>query len=110
MIEFFLGPFGCGNSLAEISAYDFAKSAERDIDAFCRQGFGALVAKLADGLAVRLSTPATRITSTRNSVEVETPKGTLAARAAIVTASTAVLAAGKIKFTPDFPNRQADAT
>ena len=108
-IEFFLGPFGCGKSLAEISAYDFAKSAERDIDAFCRQGLGALVAKLAEGLSVRLSTPATRITSTRNSVEVETPKGELTARAAIVTASTAVLAAGKIKFAPELPKRQVDA-
>src|SRR5205807_4966795 len=37
------------------------------------------------------------------------PRGTLSARAAIVTASTAVLAAGKIKFSPDLPKRQLDA-
>src|SRR5437879_1406079 len=35
-IEFFLGPFGCGKNLEEMSAFDFAKSAERDVDAFCR--------------------------------------------------------------------------
>src|SRR5437588_14597 len=29
-IEFFLGPFGCGKELAEISALDFSRSAERD--------------------------------------------------------------------------------
>ena len=39
-VEFVLGPFGCAKDLAEVSALDFAKSAERDVDAFCRQGFG----------------------------------------------------------------------
>ena len=46
-VEFVLGPFGCGKDLAEISAMDFARSAERDNNAFCRQGFGTLLAKLA---------------------------------------------------------------
>ena len=45
----------------EISAVDFARSAERDVDAFCRQGFGALLAKLGDGPAGAASTPVTRI-------------------------------------------------
>src|SRR5439155_9896437 len=42
-IEFFLGPFGCGKELSEISALDFSRSSERDVDAFCRQGFGTLL-------------------------------------------------------------------
>src|SRR5438094_6926465 len=58
-IEFFLGPFGCGKDLSEVSALDFARSSERDVDAFCRQGFGALLAKLASGLPVQLNAPAT---------------------------------------------------
>jgi hypothetical protein len=45
-VEFVLGPYGCGKDLREVSAYDFAKSAERDVDAFCLQGYGALLAKL----------------------------------------------------------------
>ena len=48
-IEFVLGPYGAGKDLAEISAVDFSRGAERDNDAFCRQGFGALIAKLAAG-------------------------------------------------------------
>jgi monoamine oxidase len=107
-VEFVLGPYGCGKDLTEISAVDFARSAERDVDAFCRQGLGALLAKLADGLPVRLATPATRI-DTSHGVEVETAKGRISARAAIVTVSTDVLAAGKIRFTPDLPKRQLDA-
>src|SRR5215470_2553243 len=98
-IEFVLGPFGCGKDLDQISAFDFAKSAERDIDAFCRQGFGTLLGKLAAGLPLRLSTPVTRIESAGRLVEVTTAKGQLNARTVIVTASTGVLAANKIKFT-----------
>src|SRR4030095_15033783 len=52
-VEFVLGPFGCAKNLDEVSAVDFARALERDTDAFCRQGFGALVAKLAIDLPVQ---------------------------------------------------------
>lgn len=107
-VEFVLGPFGCGKNLEDISAMDFARSLERDVDAFCRQGFGALLAKLAD-MPVQINTPVQRLTSMRNSVEIETARGRIVARAAIVTVSNGVLAADKIKFTPDLPKRQVDA-
>jgi monoamine oxidase len=111
MIEFVLGPFGCAKDLAEVSAVDFSRSAERDSDLLCRQGFGTLLAKLAGGIPVELSNPVTRISWGVRSggVEVETARGQFAARAAIVTVSTNVLSAGKIKFTPDLPKRQLDA-
>jgi monoamine oxidase len=107
-VEFVLGPFGCGKNLEDVSAMDFARSLERDADAFCRQGFGALLAKFAD-MPVQINTPVQRMTSTRNSVEIETARGRIVARAAIVTVSNGVLAADKIKFTPDLPKRHADA-
>jgi monoamine oxidase len=111
MIEFVLGPFGCAKDLAEVSALDFAHSAERDSDLLCRQGFGALLAKLAGGIPVELANPVTRISwgARTGGVDVETLRGQFEARAAIVTVSTNVLAAGKIKFTPDLPKRQLDA-
>jgi monoamine oxidase len=110
IVEFFLGPFGCGKDLREISAMDFAKSAERDIDAFCRQGFGALLTKLAQGVPVELSAPVTEVdTYSRGGVEIVSAKGRITARAVIVTASTNVLSSGKIKFSPDLPKRQLDA-
>jgi monoamine oxidase len=110
-IEFVLGPFGCGKDLAEVSAIDFSRSAERDIDLLCRQGFGTLLAKLASSIPVELSNPVTRISwaARAGGVEVETARGQLKARAAIVTVSTNVLSAGKIQFTPDLPKRQLDA-
>jgi monoamine oxidase len=108
-MEFVLGPFGCGKALSEVSALDFAKSAERDVDAFCRQGLGTLLTKLAAGLSVQLSSPVTRIVWDAKLVEVETPRGVLRARTAIVTASTGVLASGKIKFQSGLPRRHAEA-
>jgi monoamine oxidase len=108
-IEFMLGPFGCAKSLADISAMDFAKSAERDRDAFCRQGFGTVLARLAEGLSVQLSTPVRRIEISRRGIEVQTRKGSLRARTVIVTVSTAVLAAGAITFDPELPRRHSEA-
>src|SRR5262249_58135110 len=35
-VEFALGPFGCAKDLSDVSAYDFSRSAERGVDAFCR--------------------------------------------------------------------------
>lgn len=106
-IEFTLGPFNVAKDLGDISAIDFARL-DRDSEAFCRQGYGALLAKAAEGIPVRLSTPATAIQWDR-ALEVETPKGRIIARAVIVTVSTNVLTSGKIRFSPELPRRHLDA-
>ena len=107
-IEFVFGPFGCGKDLTQVSAVDFTKSAERNTDAFCRQGFGAYLASFAEGLTVKLSTPATAI-DMRRDIVVETPKGSISARVAIVTVPTNVMTSGEIKFIPELPKRHVDA-
>ncbi|HEY7296386.1 MAG TPA: NAD(P)/FAD-dependent oxidoreductase [Xanthobacteraceae bacterium] len=109
-IEFVLGPFGCAKDLADVSAMDFARSSERDTDAFCRQGLGTLVARLATAIPVQLSTRVTRVNyGERFGCELLTAKGQLRSRAVIVTVSTSVLASGRIAFDPDLPKRQLDA-
>ncbi len=107
-VEFALGPFSCGKDLTQVSTVDFAKSAERNVDSFCRQGFGTLIASFAEAIPVKLSTPATTI-DLRRDLLVETPKGAITARAAIVTVSTNLIASGAIKFLPELPKRHADA-
>ena len=109
-IEFVLGPFGCAKDLAEVSALDFSRSVERNNDMFCREGLGALIAKLADGLPVQLSRPASLIDwSERNRIEIRTTKGLLVTRTVIVTVSTGVLMSDKLKFEPELPRRYFDA-
>lgn len=107
-IEFQLGPYGCSKDLTEVSAMDLAKAAEHDPDAFCRQGYGTLLARAGAGVPAQLSTPVTQLEWGKG-LEVETPKGRIGARAIIVTVSTSVLASGAIKFSPDLPKRQLDA-
>ena len=110
-VEFVLGPYATGKDLSDLSAADLAQQAERETAAFCRQGFGTLLQRLAQGVPVTLNTPATQIGwGTRaGSVDIETPKGQISARTVIVTVSTGVLASGSIRFKPDFPKRQLDA-
>jgi monoamine oxidase len=107
-IEFVLGPYTCGKDLAQVSAADFARQAERYADAFCRQGYGALLARLGTDLSVQLNTPVDAIAWSRN-LGVDTPKGNILARAVIVTASTNALLSDKIEFIPPLPKRQLDA-
>jgi monoamine oxidase len=106
--EFFLGPYTCGKDLSRVSSVDFARLVERETAAFCRQGFGTLLAKLAANLPVRLSTPVISIEWLKT-LEVETDNGRLRGQTIVVTASTGVLASGKIKFTPELPERHARA-
>ena len=108
-VEFLLGANATGKDLKEISAIDKARAQDRSAALACRQGLGTLIAKLGDGLPVSLSTPATRIAWSGRDVTVETPAGKIAARAAIVTVSSNLLAAGALKFAPDLPKRTLDA-
>ena len=56
-IGFALGPFFCGQDLDNVSVQDLGHAGDRERAAFCRQGYGTLLARLANGLPVRLSTP-----------------------------------------------------
>jgi monoamine oxidase len=110
-IEFALGPFSSGKDLDQISALDFSRSVERDLGAFCREGYGTLLARLAAGIPVQFNSPVSHIdTATRGSrVEITTPSGPLHARYAIVTASTNVITSGAIKLDREWPRRHFDA-
>jgi monoamine oxidase len=108
-IGFGLGPFLYGQDLEKVSVQDIVRAGDRERAAFCRQGYGALLAALAADVPVRLSTPVTRIDWYRDRVELATAKGRLIAHAAIVTASTNVIAADKIEFEPDLPKATLDA-
>jgi monoamine oxidase len=108
-IEFVLGPYNCATDLDQVSVMDLGRADERDSAAFCRQGFGALLASLARGIPVRLDTPVTQIDTRSRGVQIRTASGTLTGRYAIVTAPAAVLAADKISFLPELPKRQRDA-
>ncbi|MGH6900949.1 MAG: flavin monoamine oxidase family protein, partial [Geminicoccaceae bacterium] len=72
-------------------------------------GFGALVARFGQGLPVERSTRAQRIRWGGREVVVETARGALRGRTVIVTASTNVLASGRIAFAPPLPSSKQEA-
>jgi monoamine oxidase len=108
--EFVLGANATGKDLKDISVIDKVRGQERNsVPIACRQGLGMLIAKLGEQVPLALSTPANQVSWSNRDLTVETPAGKIAARAAIITVSSNVLAAGNIKFTPDIPKRQLDA-
>ena len=108
-VEFMLGANATGKDLRDISVIDRARAQERNGAIACRQGLGTLIAKLGEAIPVSLSTPASRMAWSGRDVTVETPAGKIVARAAVITVSSNVLAAGHIKFTPEIPKRHLDA-
>jgi monoamine oxidase len=107
--EFVLGASFTGKDLKDVSVMDKARAQDRTAAIACRQGLGTLIARLGEQVPLALSTPASHVTWNGRDVTVETPAGRIAARAAIITVSSNVLAAGNIRFTPDIPKRQLDA-
>jgi monoamine oxidase len=107
--EFVLGASFAGQDLKDVSVIDKARALDRNAALACRQGLGTLIARLGEQVPLSLSTPAKRISWSKRDVTVETPAGKIVARAAVVTVSSNVLAAGDIKFDPDIPKRTLDA-
>jgi monoamine oxidase len=107
--EFVLGANAMAKDLKDVSAIDKVRAQDRNAAIACRQGLGTLIAKLGEPLPLALSTPVSHVAWNGRDVTVETPAGRIEARAAIVTVSSNVLAAGNIKFTPEIPKRQLDA-
>jgi monoamine oxidase len=107
--EFVLGANAVGKDLKDVSVIDKIRAQDRNAAIACRQGLGTLIARLGEQVPLALSTPASQISWSGRDVTVETPAGRINARAAIVTVSSNVLAAGNIKFTPDIPKRHLDA-
>jgi monoamine oxidase len=108
-MEFVLGPYHCGADLKSLSAKEYVPSINRDAPVLCRDGVGVLISKLALGVPIKYFSPVSLIEWRDRFVRLETNGGSVTARAVIITASTAVLASGKIRFKPDLPGTYSKA-
>ncbi len=99
---FGIGAWEMGKDMEGFSTLDWWNSAG-SVDWYCAEGYGTLVADHAANLTVSLDTPVSKIRWGGTGVEVETPSGTIKARAVILTVSTGVLAAEGITFDPPLP-------
>jgi len=103
------GPYGMARDFNNWSCYDDYHWKGPKGSGFCKQGYGALVADYRKDVPVKLKTVAKEIIWDKKGVKVVTNDGTISAKACIVTVSTGVLNARKIKFTPDLPDYKYDA-
>lgn len=97
-----------GRPLAEVSLNDFPSMEYAD-NRFIAGGLGAYVARLAQGLPIRLGAPVRRIELSGAGVVVDSAAGRLRAMAAIVTLPPALLRSGAIHFSPELPAEVAEA-
>ncbi|MGH8428521.1 MAG: flavin monoamine oxidase family protein [Gammaproteobacteria bacterium] len=103
----FLNSMVSGINGVDVDAYSTGDAAADEMgeNRFLREGLGTLIAgRLGAGLAVTLDCPVRRIVWNGKGVQLETDRGRMRARAAIVTVSTGVLAGGGITFEPDLPD------
>lgn len=88
----------------QCSSLDFARYVWEGDDWPVIDGFGTVLARLADTLPVRYAAPVDRIDwSGARHIRVMTPDGILHARAVILTVSTGILASG-LRFYPRLPD------
>jgi monoamine oxidase len=96
-----------GAALAEIDARDYARYEDTGCNWRVRGGYGALVAALGAGLPVMLETEARVVDHSRAEVRVDTNRGAVEARTAIIALPTALLP--ELAFTPDLPEKHEAA-
>ena len=109
LCQTWMAPMGFAADFKDLSIMDWWKYAAVPNRNMIREGYGTLVARMGEGLPVKLNAPATRVDWSGDGVAVETPAGTLRAKACIVTVSPGVLGAESIKFSPALPEWKSQA-
>ncbi len=110
VVATFHGPMSSAVDLDELSARDYLNlGTDVPPNLLIKEGYGSLVARFGNQIPVSLSTAVRQIRYDGQGVQVETNQGTLRAKVCIVTSSTGVLAAEKIRFHPPLPAWKQDA-
>ncbi len=104
VVKTWLGPIEMGMEIEEFSAVDWWKLDLVTPSLLVCEGVGRVIASVGKDIPVQTSTPVTTIKwGGAEGVTVDTPAGTIQAKAVIVTVSTGVLAAESIHFDPPLP-------
>jgi len=99
-----------GVELERLSVQDHARYADSGINWRVREGYGTLIAAHGARLPVRLGSRVERIDHRGRTIRVETARGTLRARAVVVTLPPTLLAADTVRFDPALPQAKQAAS
>jgi monoamine oxidase len=103
------GPFEAGVDIGRLSVMDVNQQLGTGVEWMVPAGLGSVVADYGRSVPVSLSTKVETIRWGGKAVEVVTDKGTLRAKAVIVTVSTEIVSRGDIKFEPQLPSWKRSA-
>jgi monoamine oxidase len=98
-----------GGDAACVSARDFENYAGTDVNWRVVEGYGTVIAAQAHGVDVALETTVERIDHSGKMLRIETNRGAIAARCAIVTLPTDIIAAREDLFFPLLPQKTVAA-
>jgi len=99
-----------GGDAARVSARDFENYAGTDVNWRVAEGYGTLIAAEAHDLDIALGTAVERIDRSGRTLRIETGRGAIAARRAIVTLPTNIVAAREDLFHPALPEKTEAAS
>ena len=94
-----------GAELQHISVKDYARYADTGVNWRVVEGYGTTIVAHAGGVPVRLGCRVKRIDRRGKTLSIETDDGALAARAAIVTVSSDLIAEEAVSFDPPLPEK-----
>ena len=93
-----------GAKFAEVSILDYDAYEDTGVNYRVTEGYGALVAALGREAPVVLNCPVERIDRSGARLTIETARGVIEARSAILTLPTSVLASEAVRFDPPLPD------
>jgi monoamine oxidase len=105
-----ISTYANGAELDLVSVRDVTHYADDNVNWRVREGFGAMIAAYGGALPVVLDCAVLRIDHTGKMLRVETSRGTLMARAAIVALPTPAITNESVRFTPALPEKLEAAT
>lgn len=103
------GPYEAGVETSELSVVDVYTQVGTGVEWMVPQGLGAAILKALGPVPVSLNTPVTKIDWSGSGVKLETAKGVVSAKAAIITVPTDIIADGSLAFSPALPAWKMDA-
>jgi monoamine oxidase len=92
-----------GCELDQVSILDMDAYEDTNLNWRVRRGYGALMAAYGEGLPLAMNCKVTRIDHSGKRVRIETSRGILTAKKAIVTVPTNLIASEAIRFHPALP-------
>lgn len=93
----------------EISTWDAGQYEDTGVNLPVEDGYGALIARIAQGLPIRTGLSASRIDISSGGVSATTNEGAIRAKAAIIAVPARALETGRLVIAPGLPDEIADA-